>query len=293
MKQFKVGERVTALRSRTSNIYFTEVAALPMLSPAKEAEIAYRAREGDKEAIDLLVKSNLRFVISVAKMYDNAGGRLLEDLIAVGNSGLIEAAHKFDPSRGFKFISFAVWYIRKDMLKYLNDHGHIAKIPITHKRIQRKAKEISGAIFTEEGREPTDQEILERLRKTLKNLGGLQMEVMKAAMSVGEHYASLDAPASEDGDLTLADLLADPDSDNDSEHREEMNLSLQELLSCLTPLERVVIEKRYLSGSSEYPEYSSIALAIGSDVKSVQATAGRAFRKLQRYSTYVSNPFKS
>lgn len=293
MRQLKIGDRITAARSKSLLTYFTEVERIPLLSKDREVEVAVKAQKGDKSSIDLLVKSNLRFVISVAKMYDNAGGKLLDDLIAVGNAGLLEAAHKFDPTRGFKFISFAVWYIRKEMLKYLNDHGHIAKIPITHKHIQRKAKDISGTIFTKEGRDPTDEELLEHVRKSLKHLGGLQMEVMKTAINTGEYYTSLDAPAGEDSDLTFADLVANPEPENDPEDQEELKIALQGLLGCLTPLERLVIEKRYLSDSSERPDYSSIASDIGSNVKAVLATADRAFKKLKRQSTRVSNPFKS
>lgn len=293
MRQLKIGDRITAARSKSLLTYFTEVERIPLLSKDREVEVAIKAQKGDKSSIELLVKSNLRFVISVAKMYDNNGGRLLDDLIAVGNGGLIEAAHKFDPTRGFKFISFAVWYIRKEMLKYLNDHGHIAKIPITHKHIQRKAKDISGTVFAKEGRDPTDEELLEHVRKSLKNLGGLQMEVMKSAISTGEYYTSLDAPAGEDGDFTIGDLIPSQDSQKGVEDQEEMKVALQDLLSCLTPLERAVIERRYLSEPSGDIEYSDIAAEMGTSKHAIQATLGRAFRKLKRQSTRVNNPFKS
>jgi RNA polymerase primary sigma factor len=99
MRQLKIGDRITALRSKSILTYFSEVSKIPLLSGEKEVQVAVKAQKGDKASIDLLVKSNLRFVVSVAKMYDNGKGKLLDDLIAAGNGGLLEAAHKFDPSR--------------------------------------------------------------------------------------------------------------------------------------------------------------------------------------------------
>jgi len=292
MRQLKIGDRITAVRSKSILAYFNEVEKIPLLSKDKEAQVAIKAQKGDKASIDLLVKSNLRFVISVAKMYDNGKGKLLDDLIAAGNGGLVEAAHKFDPTRGFKFISFAVWYIRKEILKYLNDHGHVAKIPITHKHIQRKAREISGTFFAKEGRDPTDEELLEQVKGSLKNLKGLQMDVMKSAISVGEYHTSLDAPAGEDSDLTVGDLVESPDYQREAEDQVEINTTLQNLLGCLTPLERSVIEKRYLFGTSQQVEYPTIALEVGTSLQAVQATAERALRKLKYQATRVRNPFK-
>jgi RNA polymerase primary sigma factor len=291
MRQLKIGDRITALRSKSILTYFSEVSKIPLLSGEKEVQVAVKAQKGDKASIDLLVKSNLRFVVSVAKMYDNGKGKLLDDLIAAGNGGLLEAAHKFDPSRGFKFISFAVWYIRKEILKYLNDHGHITKIPITHKHIQRKAKEISGTFFAKEGRDPTEEELLEQVRGSLKNLKGLQIDVMKSAISVGESHTSLDAPAGEDSDLTVGDLIPSPDYQSEAENQVEINATLQNLLGCLTPLERSVIEKRYLFGASEHVEYSTIALEVGITPQAVQAAAERALRKLKHQATRVRSPF--
>ena len=129
MRQFKILERLTPRTTRASSSYLNDVERIQMVSPEKEAELGFLAKNGDTVARDLLVTANLRFVLSVAKMYARSPEDY-GDLVAAGNVGLVDAATKFDPSKGFKFISYAVWHIRKEMLAHLSDNSRLVRIPI-------------------------------------------------------------------------------------------------------------------------------------------------------------------
>jgi RNA polymerase primary sigma factor len=158
------------LTNRTDNIsrYFTDVSGRPMLGPEEEFSIGLRAQEGDEEAIEMLISSNLRFVVSVAKQYAGTG-ILLEDLICQGNIGLCDAARMFDPTRGFKFISFAVWHIRKEILAYLNSDHRTVRIPQNVLNDLTKIRRADETILQEQGRYGTADELQEAIAKTGKD----------------------------------------------------------------------------------------------------------------------------
>ena len=164
MRQLKIAERLT---QRTPNIdrYFNELSIDDTLTADQEFEVATRAAAGDKAAINKLVKANLRFVISVAKQYASTG-EVLSELIAQGNMGLVEAAKKFDPSRGFKFISFAVWYIRKDIMQYFQNLKSTVRTPTNISLLRNKFNDASAILSTRLGRNATDDEALEEIRLT-------------------------------------------------------------------------------------------------------------------------------
>ncbi len=168
MRQLKITpDRLT---NRTDNIsrYFTDVSGRPMLGPEEEFSIGLRAQEGDEEAIEMLISSNLRFVVSVAKQYAGTG-ILLEDLICQGNIGLCDAARMFDPTRGFKFISFAVWHIRKEILAYLNSDHRTVRIPQNVLNDLTKIRRADETILQEQGRYGTADELQEAIAKTGKD----------------------------------------------------------------------------------------------------------------------------
>lgn len=168
MRQLKITpDRLT---TRTDNIsrYFADVSGRPMLSSEEEFKIGLRAQEGDEEAIEQLISSNLRFVVSVAKQYA-ATGVLLEDLICQGNIGLCDAARMFDPTRGFKFISFAVWHIRKEILSYLNSDHRTVRIPQNVLNDLNKIRRADESILQEEGRYGTAEELQDAVSKMGKD----------------------------------------------------------------------------------------------------------------------------
>lgn len=158
MREFKLTDRFT-LRSSGIDRYFAEVTNIPILTPEEEAKVAKKAANGDSTASETLIKSNLRFVISVAKLYHNGSVSRFEDLINEGNIGLLEAAKDFDPSTGFKFISYAIWYIRKYMLKYLDDNVRQVRIPSNKIVTLNKMRKIESDLSNELERYPSVEEL--------------------------------------------------------------------------------------------------------------------------------------
>lgn len=159
MREFKIINRITNT-SDNLNRYFNEISKYEILSPEKEAELSQKARNGDEKAKEAVLKSNLRFVVSVAKSYVSSHSPL-EDLISEGNRGLVEAIETFDSSNGFKFISYAVWHIRKNILLYLNNHSRSIRIPSNVNQEMRKYHAIEESFISYNGREPSIDEMLE------------------------------------------------------------------------------------------------------------------------------------
>ena len=159
MREFKIINRITN-SSDNLNRYFNEISKYKLLSSEEEAELAFKAKDGDEKAKETILKSNLRFVISVAKSYVS-GNSSVEDLISEGNRGLVEAVENFDPTTGFKFISYAVWHIRKNILLYLNNHTRSIRIPSNVNNEMRKYHAIEESFISYNGREPSIDEMLE------------------------------------------------------------------------------------------------------------------------------------
>jgi len=180
--------------------YLRDISAYPLISREEEAELARRIRVGDQEALDKLVRSNLRFVVSVAKKYQNQGVSL-SDLINEGNLGLIRAAHKFDETKGIKFISYAVWWIRQAILQALAEQSRIVRVPLNRAGTLHRIGKRANALLQELGREATHAEIAEGMDITAE-------EVAKT-MSISQVHLSLDAPLTPGEDNRLLDYLAD------------------------------------------------------------------------------------
>jgi RNA polymerase primary sigma factor len=180
--------------------YLRDISAYPLISREEEAELARRIRQGDQEALDKLVRSNLRFVVSVAKKYQNQGVSL-SDLINEGNLGLIRAAHKFDETKGIKFISYAVWWIRQAILQALAEQSRIVRVPLNRAGTLHRIGKRANALLQELGREATHAEIAEGMDIT-------EEEVAKT-MSISQVHLSLDAPLTPGEDNRLLDYLPD------------------------------------------------------------------------------------
>ena len=180
--------------------YFLDISAYPLISRDEEAELARRIRVGDQGALDKLVRSNLRFVVSVAKKYQNQGVSL-SDLINEGNLGLIRAAHKFDETKGIKFISYAVWWIRQAILQALAEQSRIVRVPLNRAGTLHRITRRSASLLQELGREPTPAEIADGLEVTAEEVTRLQ--------SVTQAHVSLDAPLAPGEDSRLLDRLTD------------------------------------------------------------------------------------
>jgi RNA polymerase primary sigma factor len=205
MRQFKISERLTPRMTKASSTYLNDVEKTHPLAPDKEAEIAWAAASGDQEARDILVKANLRFVLSVAKMYAHSPEDYA-DLVAAGNIGLVEAATKFDPSRGFKFISYAVWHIRKEMLCHLSENNRTVRLPLNQINAIKKMMDVGNQISTKMGRDATFEETFEQIKTDNPKLSSLREDVLRKAMYADIRPASFNNPLSSDSTDTLLDI---------------------------------------------------------------------------------------
>jgi RNA polymerase primary sigma factor len=233
MRQLKIAQQITKRESASLPKYLNDVSSIKLLTPEEEFEVGIKAASGDEEAIKLLIESNLRFVISVAKQYQNQGS--LEELIQAGNLGLMNAARKFDPSRGFKFISYAVWWIRQSILQYTSENGKIVRIPLNKIEALNKLKTIVSKLEQELHRSPSPNEILDKLNEL--NETSIELSDLETLMSIGQNISSLDAPVNSDADsstATLVDLLSGGDESEDVNHilqSEDLKITLNRILS--------------------------------------------------------------
>ena len=226
MRQLKITSSTTNRESLSLDKYLKEISREELLSPEEEVELAQRIRKGDRKALERLTKANLRFVVSVAKQYQNQG-LSLSDLINEGNLGLIRAAQKFDETRGFKFISYAVWWIRQSILQAIAEQSRIVRLPMNQVGSMNKINKIQSQFEQENERRASIDEIAERVN--------IPEDKIADAMKVSGRHVSMDAPFSEGEDGSLIDVMPNGDSpepDNMLEIeslREEIKRALQTL----------------------------------------------------------------
>ncbi len=203
MRQLKIAKQVTNRDTPSLDKYLTEIGKVKLITAQEEVELARRIRQGDNEALEALCKANLRFVVSVAKQYQGQG-LTLPDLISEGNLGLIKAAGRFDETRGFKFISYAVWWIRQQILQSLAEQARIVRLPLNKIGSINKINKAFARLEQEHERAPTAAELAENLEMTL--------EEVKSSMSNTGRHLSMDAPLRDDGDSgTMHDLMPNAD----------------------------------------------------------------------------------
>ncbi|HHB79545.1 MAG TPA: RNA polymerase sigma factor RpoD/SigA [Saprospiraceae bacterium] len=206
MRQLKITNKITNRESVSLDKYLTDIGKIDLLVPDEEAELARRIREGDKVALERLTKGNLRFVVSVAKQYQNQG-LALSDLINEGNMGLIKAAKRFDETKGFKFISYAVWWIRQSILQAIVEQSRLVRIPLNKGGSYNKLNEAFTSFVQEFEREPSHEELAELMGLTVKDI--------KNMLRGSIRHVSFDAPIgnSEDSDSTMLDVFVTKDQD--------------------------------------------------------------------------------
>ena len=233
MRQLKITPSVTA-RTQTVEEYLRDLGKLEMVTPEEETELAVRIQAGDDAAFKRLVEANLRFVVSVAKQYQNRGLDL-PDLINEGNIGLMKAALKFDPTRGFKFVSYAVWWIRQQILQSLSDKGRLVRLPLNQVGILNKIGRARTEFLQENEREPTDEELSALLDISLEKLGESVMSDIRGL--------SLDFPFGEDQTESLIDILPNNDSPSADEELENESLrkDIDTVMGVLNERERRVL----------------------------------------------------
>ena len=244
MRQLKISKSITSRESHALDRYLTEIGREDLLSLDAEIELSQRIRKGDREALDRLVRANLRFVVSVAKQYQNQG-LPLPDLITEGNIGLIKAAEKFDETRGFKFISYAVWWIRQTMLQALAEQSRIVRLPLNQVSAVSRMKKVIQQFEQENERKPSAQELSE-----LTDVA--EDKIYDALRSDGRHV-SVDAPFQEGEDNSLLDVMTNPDmpSTDNRMMDESLTLEIDRVLSSLKDREEAVIRMSFGIGERE------------------------------------------
>ncbi len=235
MKQLKIVKQVTNRETASLDKYLQEIGKVPLLTPDEEVELTKKIKQGDNDALEKLTKANLRFVVSVAKQYQNQG-LSLSDLISEGNIGLIKAAMRFDEQRGFKFISYAVWWIRQTILLSLAEHARIVRLPGNKIAHISKINKVFSELSQKFERPPTNEEIALILNISTDDI----IDTMRSA---GKHV-SMDAPLTGEDDSTMMDLIACDDGDHTAEinfNTTSLNAEIERALVTLGPMEANVI----------------------------------------------------
>jgi len=245
MRQLKIIKQVTNRETVSLDKYLHEIGKVDLLTPEEEVTFARKLKEGDEDALNKLVKANLRFVVSVAKQYQNQG-LSLPDLINEGNLGLIKAAQRFDETRGFKFISYAVWWIRQSILQALAEQARIVKLPLNKIGSINKVNKAFSELEQRFEREPSVEELVEVLE--------LASDDVKEALRSSNRHLSMDAPLTQDDDSNMYDVILSQDSPapdrgllNDSLRKE-----IERALATLTPREGNII-RLYFGLNGKHP----------------------------------------
>jgi RNA polymerase primary sigma factor len=234
MRQLKISKQITNRESESLDKYFTEIAKVDLITAEVEVDLAKRIREGDQAALEKLTKANLRFVVSVAKQYQN-NGLTLGDLINEGNLGLIKAAKRFDEKRGFKFISYAVWWIRQSIMQALAEQSRIVRLPLNRVGSLSKINRTFAELEQKYQREPSTEEIAEVI--------GVTVEDVRDNLKVAGRHVSMDAPFVNGEENSLIDVLSDAnESKPDSALMlDSLSVEVQRALATLTSREADVI----------------------------------------------------
>lgn len=257
--------------------YLKEISAYPLLKREDEVELAQRIRKGDEEALDRLVRSNLRFVVSVAKKYQNQGVAL-SDLINEGNLGLIRAAHKFDETKGIKFISYAVWWIRQAILQALAEQSRIVRVPLNRAGALHRIGKRSAALLQELGREPTVEELADEL--------DISEDEVRRTLSLSQSHLSLDAPLTPGEDNRLLDYLPDqfaagPD---DETYDQALMDTVEEALGTLKEREAKILRLYFGLDGQEPMTLEEIGSILGVTRERVRQIKEKALLRLRHQS---------
>ena len=277
MRQLKITKSITNRESASLDKYLQEIGKEELISVEEEVELAQRIKKGDKEALEKLTKANLRFVVSVAKQYQNQG-LSLPDLINEGNLGLIKAAEKFDETRGFKFISYAVWWIRQSILQALAEQSRIVRLPLNQVGSLNKINKAFARFEQEHERTPSAEELANELE--------LPKEKVTDTLRVAGRHISVDAPFADGEDNSLLDVLVNADSPNADRGliNESLATEVDRALEILTERERDIIRYFFGIGCSEMTleEIGEKFDLTRERVRQIQETAIRKLRQSNR-----------
>jgi RNA polymerase primary sigma factor len=276
MRQLKITNKITSRESLSLEKYLNDISKIDMLVPEEEADLARRIRDGDEAALEKMTKSNLRFVVSVAKQYQNQGLSLI-DLINEGNVGLMKAAKRFDETKGFKFISYAVWWIRQSILQAIVEYSRMVRLPLNKVNNYSKINEAYVSFVQEFEREPSHEELAALLE--------IKVSEVSTILNGGGRHLSMDAPVGgEEGEATMLDLFNDKNqtgSDN-SLMEESLKEEVQYGLSTLSSREIEVICAYYGLNNHKSLNLEEIGELYGLTRERVRQIKERALRKLRK-----------
>ncbi|MBT3543727.1 MAG: RNA polymerase sigma factor RpoD/SigA [Saprospiraceae bacterium] len=275
MRQLKITKRITVRESVALDKYLNDISKIDLLTGNREAELAVMIRNGSQKALEELTSANLRFVVSVAKQYQNQG-LSLPDLINEGNVGLLKAAKRFDETKGFKFISYAVWWIRQSILSAIVEYSRLVRLPINKVNTYNKLNAAVTNFNQEYEREPSEAELADLL--------DLKVEEVAKMMAGGRRHLSTDAPVTEDSEATILDLFVD-----DQDGRPDMSLMDESLqkeialgLSQLSPREVEVLSSCYGLNGKTAATLEEIGDMYGLTRERVRQIRERAIRRLRK-----------
>ena len=273
MRQLKITKSITNRESEALEKYLSEIGREELLTSEEEVELAQRIRKGDRKALDRLTKANLRFVVSVAKQYQNQG-LTLSDLINEGNLGLIRAAEKFDETRGFKFISYAVWWIRQSILQAIAEQSRIVRLPLNQVGSVNKINRILSKFEQENERKPSVDEIADRT--------DIPEEKVGEAMMVSGRHVSVDAPFVDGEENSLLDVLVNDNAPMADKQLllESLRTEIASLLQSLNDRERKVVRAFYGIGEPELT-LEEIGNKYGLTRERVRQIKEKAIRRLR------------
>lgn len=235
MRQLKITKSITNRESQSLEKYLQEIGKVELITPEEEVRLAVLIKQGDQRSLDRLTKANLRFVVSVAKQYQNQG-LSLPDLINEGNLGLIKAAQRFDETRGFKFISYAVWWIRQSILQALAEQARIVRLPLNKVGLTNRIQKAFSALEQQFEREPSAEELAELLE--------MDLEEVTSTLGINARHVSMDTPIADGEDGTLMDLLENPNAERTDEnlaHNQSLRTEIDRSLKVLTDRQKEVI----------------------------------------------------
>jgi RNA polymerase primary sigma factor len=284
MRQLKITKSITNRESESLEKYLQEIGKVGLISAEEEVNLAIRIKQGDQVALDKLTRANLRFVVSVAKQYQNQG-LTLSDLINEGNVGLIKAAQRFDETKGFKFISYAVWWIRQSILQALAEQSRIVRLPLNKVGLTNRISKAMSQLEQEYQREPSAEELAIVLE--------MNAEDIQASMNSSSRHVSMDAPFLNGEENTLLDVLINPNAettDNEVEHIESLQSEINRSLSLLTERQKSVLKLFFGLGCDHPLSLEDIGEQFGLTRERVRQIKDKAILKLR--STTKSNQLK-
>lgn len=278
MRQLRISKSITSRESPSLEKYLQEIGRVEMISSEEEAELAIRIKKGDQQALNRLTTANLRFVVSVAKQYQHQG-LSLPDLINEGNMGLIRAAKRFDETKGFRFISYAVWWIRQCILQALADQSRIVRVPLNKVGVRNKVAKAAQEFEQQFEREPSIEELSEIL--------SMDLEEVATTINLSNRHVSLDSPLGDDGETTMVDIMENNEATptDQQSHDESMTYEIELVLKSLPEKQQKVLRCLYGIGMDTPMGMEDIGNEFNLTRERVRQIRDKALSTLRQHAT--------